>query len=74
MPEDIILYVAIARCVSALNQPGGEEKKGFEREGEKNAKKCNLHSNLFTKQPYTLTNDKINDGPCCFCAPPVRFL
>lgn len=68
MPEDIILYVAIARCVSALNQlgGGGEEKKALSERGKKNAKKCNLHSNLFTEQPYTLTNDKINDGLCRF--------
>lgn len=35
-------------------------RKSFE--GRKKANKCNLHSNLFTKQPYKPSNDKINDG------------
>lgn len=63
VPENIILYACMRTraCVwlwdaSALNQPEKPCKGG------KKANKCNLHSILFTKQPHTTPDDKINDG------------
>lgn len=54
-------HAGVCVCVIVRCECFKSARKSLARGGKK-ANKCNLHSILFTKQPHTTPDDKINDG------------